>query len=97
MRITRKTKSGNVQTTNIEQMFSVKLLANWAVTCRLLHYVLDMPNTSEQWHYIVINGCKLLKIFQRVLTDIQYPNLDINNYFYECMKNTVLFIKRETL
>ena len=60
-------------------------------------------------HYIIINGCKLLKIFEHMLmfnlnepshvshlADSQWRNRDINNYFYECKKNIVLLIKRET-
>ena len=72
-------------------------------------------------HYIIISGCKLLKIFERMLKfnsnepikvvnfrkKANRPMLNgaiafkqfivfINNYFYECKKNIVPSIKRET-
>ena len=34
---------------NIKQIFAVKLLENWAAVCKWQHYVLGMPNISEQW------------------------------------------------
>ena len=41
-------KSDNVWTTNIEQILVVKLVANWAVARKFLHYVWDMQNIFEQ-------------------------------------------------
>lgn len=34
---------------NIKQTFAVKLLENWVSVCKWQHYVLGMPNISEQW------------------------------------------------
>ena len=63
-----KTKWDNAQITIIEQVFAVKLLANWATLCKMLHYVLDMLSISEQYlKVVIINMFQVAKTIQRVL------------------------------